>query len=265
MYEKLNDSQREAVLHGTGPMLVSAGPGSGKTSVIVARLLELIINKKVPPEKILVITFTREAALSMRARFFQTIQNEKINSYSIEHVCFGTFHSFFYQILRGSTKYSEFKIIDSQTKNKILSQIITRMYPKEYSKDLVQKYAVAIGYFKNTLDMEASKSYLPVNFQTGFHKILNQYDAQLDSYKQMDFDDLQFLCLKLLKDKKGIRKSGRKGLSIFLWMNSRTVIPFPLRYLNLLQKNPIIYLRWGMMIRLFMVFEEQIPTLCLDF
>lgn len=238
IFDKLNDSQREAALHGTGPMLVSAGPGSGKTSVIVARLLELIINKKIPPEKILVITFTREAALSMRSRFFQSIQNEKNNSYSIEHVCFGTFHSFFYQILRGSTKYSEYKIIDSQTKNRILSHIIMKLYPKDYSKDLVQRFSIAIGFFKNTLNMDASKNSLPFEFQHDFRKVLNQYDAKLDSSKQMDFDDLQFLCLELLKSHKTLRIHWQERFSYILMDEFQDCNPISFEILKLISKAP---------------------------
>jgi len=67
-----NPSQREAVTFGEGPLLLLAGPGSGKTFTITKRILWLIHEKEVAPEQILVITFTREAALSMQQRFAQT-------------------------------------------------------------------------------------------------------------------------------------------------------------------------------------------------
>ena len=66
----VNDAQRKAIMFdGSGPLLVLAGPGSGKTFVITQRVRFLIEEKKVPPEKILVHTFTRDAANSMKNRF----------------------------------------------------------------------------------------------------------------------------------------------------------------------------------------------------
>ena len=87
----LNASQREAVTFGEGPLLLLAGPGSGKTFTITQRILYLIRERRITPEKLLVITFTREAALSMRQRFAQISPQEALT------VNFGTFHSVFYQ------------------------------------------------------------------------------------------------------------------------------------------------------------------------
>ena len=86
--EQLNEAQRKAVMHGEGPLLVLAGPGSGKTFTITQRIHYLVQEKKVPPEEILVITFTREAALSMQQRFLS-------RSDTFYPVNFGTFHSVF--------------------------------------------------------------------------------------------------------------------------------------------------------------------------
>ncbi|MDE7222170.1 MAG: UvrD-helicase domain-containing protein, partial [Acetatifactor sp.] len=71
MYNQLSEEQRRAVMHGEGPMLVSAGPGSGKTHVLTSRILYLIQERRIPPGQILVITFTREAARSMQSRFLK--------------------------------------------------------------------------------------------------------------------------------------------------------------------------------------------------
>lgn len=82
-------SQSEAITHGTGPMLVLAGPGSGKTFVITRRIQYLIEYHHVPPEQILVITFTKAAATQMQERFL------KLTSESFMPVTFGTFSCFF--------------------------------------------------------------------------------------------------------------------------------------------------------------------------
>ena len=91
----LNQEQRKAVMHREGPMLVSAGPGSGKTHVIITRLIYMILKHRIPPEEILVITFTKEAAEAMRSRFHQACKKLYACHFSVH---FGTFHSFYLQI-----------------------------------------------------------------------------------------------------------------------------------------------------------------------
>ena len=89
----LSKEQRQAVSHKQGPMLVLAGPGSGKTTVITMRVRNLIEHEHVPAGSILVITYTRAAALEMRERFFKMCPEGA-------SVTFATFHSFFFKILR---------------------------------------------------------------------------------------------------------------------------------------------------------------------
>ena len=92
--QKLNRAQKEAVSHFEGPMLVLAGPGSGKTRVITERIHYLIQEREVPPNQILVITFTKAAAEEMRARY------GKIYAEDAKGVRFGTFHAIFFMILK---------------------------------------------------------------------------------------------------------------------------------------------------------------------
>ena len=89
----LNTSQTEAVGHGKGPMLVLAGPGSGKTTVITERTKNLILNEKTDPSGILVITFTKAAAREMKERFAKRMGGNY-------PVTFGTFHAVFFGILK---------------------------------------------------------------------------------------------------------------------------------------------------------------------
>lgn len=85
-----NEEQMAAIRHGKGPMLVLAGPGTGKTTVITHRIVHLIQEYKAAPEEILVITFTKAAAEEMRARFLQLWNRSNC-------VEFGTFHSIFFE------------------------------------------------------------------------------------------------------------------------------------------------------------------------
>ena len=102
---KLNETQKAAVIHKDGPMLVLAGPGSGKTAVITERTRTLIEQYGINPSKILVITFTKAAAQEMKDRF-----SKKMNE-STPEVNFGTFHAVFFKILKYAYHYSASNII----------------------------------------------------------------------------------------------------------------------------------------------------------
>ena len=91
MGKKLNTAQQKAVCHETGPMLVLAGPGSGKTTVLLCRISRLLERGLAKPQEILALTFSKAAAEEMKSRF------ENLNGAS--GVSFGTFHSIFFRIL----------------------------------------------------------------------------------------------------------------------------------------------------------------------
>ena len=93
LHSQLSKAQKEAVMHKDGPMMVLAGPGSGKTLVITKRIQYLISHYQIPPQRILVITFTRAAANEMKERFWR-LAGETLP------VSFGTFHSVFFTILK---------------------------------------------------------------------------------------------------------------------------------------------------------------------
>ena len=100
--------EQKAVIHfKDGPALVLAGPGSGKTTVIVNRIVSLIEEHGVEPASILVITFTKAAAQSMKQRFLSLTGNSYVS------VTFGTFHAVFFQMLRHAYNYSADSIIRS--------------------------------------------------------------------------------------------------------------------------------------------------------
>ena len=89
-----NEAQNRAISHNKGPMLVLAGPGSGKTFTITSRTKYLIEECGVAPDRILVITFTKAAALEMKERFYKLMEGER------PKVTFGTFHAVYFSILK---------------------------------------------------------------------------------------------------------------------------------------------------------------------
>lgn len=116
LHSQLSKAQKEAVMHKDGPMMVLAGPGSGKTLVITKRIQYLISHYQIPPQRILVITFTRAAANEMKERFWR-LAGETLP------VSFGTFHSVFFTILKYAYHYSADNILPEHKKYDFIREI----------------------------------------------------------------------------------------------------------------------------------------------
>ena len=114
MDQKFNDRQREAITHGTGPAMVLAGPGSGKTLVITWRVRWLIEQMGIHPGNILIITFTRAAAAEMKKRF------QQFEGMKEAPVTFGTFHSVFFMILRYAYHYTGASIVKEEARRRYI-------------------------------------------------------------------------------------------------------------------------------------------------
>ncbi|EPZ60962.1 uvrD/REP helicase N-terminal domain protein [[Clostridium] sordellii ATCC 9714] len=109
---KLNENQKDAVLHINGPCMVLAGPGSGKTRVITYRILNLVLNNNINPKNILAISFTKASSMEMKNRALSLSNDRRLNS-----VNYGTFHSVFFRILRFFEKYELDCILDEKIKS----------------------------------------------------------------------------------------------------------------------------------------------------
>lgn len=118
---KYNDAQIEAIEHKDGPMMVLAGPGSGKTSVITGRTCRLL-EQGVSPYSILVVTFTRAAAAEMRERFLRVTEENG------RGVTFGTFHGIFYGILKNTFHLTGNNILGKEETDDLLKEIIHSCY-----------------------------------------------------------------------------------------------------------------------------------------
>lgn len=206
LLSKLNEDQLKAVLHQTGPMLVTAGPGSGKTHVITTRLIYMIHVEKIPAEKIAVITFTKEAAKSMRSRFQQS-------SHKNENVSFGTFHSFYYQILRSSSKYSQYHLIQENEKKYIISKIVD--LKEENKEQFIESLIKVISYYKNTLDIENAIKNEELS-QDQFLDYFHLYEEEKIKRLCIDFDDMLYLSMKLLEEDRSLLKMWQKRFDYYL-------------------------------------------------
>ena len=114
----LDAAQKEAAAHFRGPCMVLSGPGSGKTTVITQRVKMLVETHNVPPEEILVVTFTKAAAEEMKERFLKLVSAEKTA------VLFGTFHSVFYMILRAESFPEVLTVVEGRERLEILREAL---------------------------------------------------------------------------------------------------------------------------------------------
>ena len=101
---EFNTSQKNAISHGDGPMLLLSGPGSGKTTVLTYRIKNMVNVLGIKPDNILVITFTKAAAVEMKIRFCKLCPDTR-------GVTFGTFHSVIFWKLKNAYNYTAANII----------------------------------------------------------------------------------------------------------------------------------------------------------
>ena len=229
LLEGLNEAQCEAVIHGEGPALVVAGPGSGKTLTIIRRILYLIYVHRVPAHKILVITYTKDAALSMAERFYQELKQVSFKEKNFSQmVSFGTFHSCFYQIIKKISKYSDYQLITQQEKHKILEEIMKAKGLTDISDYNLRNILENISYFKNT---ESFKN------QDEWVDLFAQYEVALHKYGRMDFDDMLFWCKKEFSEDKNLLNKCREQFDYILIDEYQDINPVQYELVNFLMKE----------------------------
>lgn len=200
-----NKSQIQAISHMDGPAMVLAGPGSGKTTVITHRIKNLIEKAEVRPENILVVTFTKAAAISMQKRF-----STLMNGGKGQLVTFGTFHSVFYKILRKSRRYEATEILSERQKTDYIREIIGRYgISSNDISELSQNIINDIGNIKG--NMLNAQEYEPSCCKKeDFIKIYNAYNLELKKDGKMDFDDILRECYLLLCENHTILEQWRE-------------------------------------------------------
>ena len=198
MIQNLNDAQVQAVLHLGGPMLVLAGPGSGKTLVITRRIEYLIREAGIDPSNILVITFTKAAANEMKERFLKRMPKEGAR------VSFGTFHAVFFTILKHAYHYNASNIIREEEKMQFMRELICSMHLEyEDENELVQGLLAEISVLKNS--RINIKHYYPVNVsQEVFCTAAEEYRQFLRKSRKIDFDDMLVYTYELFAKRKDI-------------------------------------------------------------
>ena len=200
--ESLNDRQREAVLAGDGPVLVVAGPGTGKTRTLTVRLAYLLAERHVAPEALLAMTFTTRAAREMRERLARLIGSQA------DRVFLGTFHSFCFQLLKAEGHRldlpPDFGVADRRDQFTIMQRALRRLGQPD-TRTVTQRMLHDVSAFRN----RRANADPPVD-DAGFAEIVEAYQRQLRKCDLLDFDELLFLGVRLLEGFADVREGLRQ-------------------------------------------------------
>lgn len=192
----LNSEQRQAVENTEGPLLVLAGAGTGKTRVLIARLVNILVQSKAYPSQILAVTFTNKAALEMKERTTELLGR------SLEGLWLGTFHSIGVRILRRHAEIlgfsHNFTILDSDDQERVIKQLL-QMEGIDDKKQTSRVVANIINGWKDrglTPD-KVTEEYLEWDKSRQSLHIYKLYQERLKMINAMDFGDLLLHCLTL--------------------------------------------------------------------
>ena len=265
----LNDRQKEAVLYGDGPLLILAGAGSGKTSVLTKRVAYLIKERNISPKNIVAITFTNKAAKEMKERIIKEVGKE---GYDIQ---ISTFHSFGLRIIRENYEKlgyeKNFTIIDSDDSLTVVKKILkdmgidtTRFNPKFIKNQISscknemvtpEKYQNLVNDELSDITYKVYKKYqdtLLRNNSLDFDDLLikpielfNKYKEVLENYQELfkyvfideyqDTNESQYILSKMISAKyKNICVVGDDAQSIYSWRgaNFKNILNFEKDYKN---------------------------------
>src|ERR1700716_3778042 len=199
LLEGLNPFQREAVSHVDGPLLILAGPGSGKTRVIVHRVAYLLEAEGVYPYNILAVTFTNKAARELRERLDTPVGGPLARGLAV-----GTFHANCARWLRRDIKHlgrdPGFAIYDDNDQVDLVKQILKEL---EIDEKRTSPRAVlsAISHAKSELvNTEAYARDANGQWQETIARVYKRYNDLLERNHALDFDDLLVLTVQLFRD-----------------------------------------------------------------
>ncbi len=216
--EGLNPAQAEAVESTTGPLLILAGAGSGKTKTLTHRIAHLIANEGVWPNHILAVTFTNKAAREMRERLARLVGQDGSRRDFMPWM--GTFHSICVRLLRmdgaaiGIQK--NFVIYDEDDRQSLVKQVMKQLTitDREIKPSQVSG---AISQAKNQLqtpdELKASARY---PFQKAVAEIYARYEVLRQEAGALDFDDLLLDAVRLMRDAPEVRRKWRQNFSHIL-------------------------------------------------
>ncbi len=218
---KLSDSQKAAVYAPDTANLVLAGPGSGKTAVLIERVNFLINEYHANPANILVITFTKAAAEEMKDRFCQKCGG------LMKPVSFGTFHAVFYAILKNAYGNRVGNIIPDEMRKELIKEIIAKKNPSDLDDiDVIKEISSGISRIKNSID--------PKNTEDPFKEDYIEYEKLLRKNRYIDFDDMLMMTYELLSKRIDYLNAWREKFKWILIDEAQDINPVQYEIIKLL-------------------------------
>ena len=208
MSKKLNTAQQKAVCHETGPMLVLAGPGSGKTTVLLCRISRLLERGLAKPQEILALTFSKAAAEEMKSRF------ENLNGAS--GVSFGTFHSIFFRVLRSRYGWNVEQIFQEEERRSILrNSIEAEKWDIPDLEEYISQFFSQLSLMNS--ELEQPNRFTPVGMPVEeFRKLYRAYEGYKERHEKLDFDDMLTQCYQLLREDAAVREYWQRKYKFIL-------------------------------------------------
>lgn len=213
--DTLNETQLEAVKITDGPLLILAGPGSGKTRVITYKIAYLLEQEKAKPWEVLAITFTNKAAKEMKERLHNLIEED------IKGMQISTFHSFGLRVIKEYYDFfgldRTFTIIDESDSISLIKKIIKELNLDE-KKYIPRAIKNKISGAKNELlNPEGFKVFARTPYDEDVVKIYKKYEEKLKRNSSVDFDDLLMLPIELFrKDKEALEHYQNRYKYVFI-------------------------------------------------
>jgi len=200
--DQLNSQQKNAVTAENGPVLVVAGPGSGKTRVLTQRIAYLIAVEGVRPWQILAVTFTNKAAKEMQERVKHLLPDQ-----AVEGIMLGTFHSICARIMRREAEYlpveSNFVIFDSDDQERIVKSVIREL---NINEKLYRPASVHGSISRAKNELINAEQYPTTTYRDEIVKrVYVEYQKRLIASNAVDFDDMLVYTAKLLDDNPSVR------------------------------------------------------------
>ncbi len=238
----MNDRQKEAVTAPMGPVLILAGPGSGKTKTLTYRIAYLVENKMVHPANILALTFTNKAAQEMKQRVMRLLSRYKA---AAESLTMGTFHSVCARILRKEIKAmgygGDFVIFDTDDQRKLMQEILEdlRIDSKRMPASL---FGSLISRAKNFLQLP-SEAVLDLKspMKEKFLEVYAKYQNGLFKQNALDFDDLLMLTVKIFESFPKVLGKYQKQFKYILVDEYQDTNPAQYALLKLLAKHHNVF------------------------
>ena len=241
----LNEKQVEAVIHNNGPVLVIAGPGTGKTKVITHRIAYLIRQHGIKPESILAITFTNKAAQEMRERV-----NNEIGEPHGSNIKVNTFHAFCVKVLREHAHHiglsENFAIFDQEIQDEILLEVVNELnlnsdnYPPWRLRNIISDAKCKLGnetddlFIDPDVLVEIDDPDVEMNVKNAF----TTYQHKLAEYNALDFDDLLIKTVTLFEQVSEVQQEYHQQISHILVDEYHDVNRVQYRLLQLLCAAP---------------------------